>query len=230
MSSARLSDFLAQLADSPSLTGVFSPWADMDEQNDINSHCPGIRRRQFHHYLKTRLKTADYLLVGEALGYQGGHFTGIPMTSERILLGHQEQRGISPDAVLSGLKPERTSRPEKMPKGFTEPTATIVWQTLLQLPVSGLDFVLWNAFPWHPFDTAQGMLSNRKPTSKEMSRGSDILRDFLRLFPHRKVVAVGKVSETWLKKLGVDAVSVRHPAQGGAKQFRAQIAQLIGKV
>jgi hypothetical protein len=230
MSSARLSDFLAQLADSPSLAGVFSPWADMDEQNDINRQGAEIRRRQFRHYLKTRLQTADYLLVGEALGYQGGHFTGIPMTSERILLGHQEKRGISPDAVLPGLKPERTSKPEKMPKGFTEPTATIVWQTLLQLSVSGREFVLWNAFPWHPFDTAQGMLSNRKPTLKEMSRGTGILQDFLRLFPGRHVVAVGKVSEIWLKKLGGDAVSVRHPAQGGAKQFRAHIAELIGKV
>jgi uracil-DNA glycosylase len=230
MSSTSLSDLLARLTDSPSLEGVFSPWADADEENDIGSHCNEVRRRQCHHYLETRLKTAKCLLVGEALGYQGGHFTGIPMTSERILLGHQVQNGISPKAVLPGLKPERTSKPEKMPNGFTEPTATIVWQTLLQLPLSAQEFVLWNAFPWHPFDKAQGMLSNRKPTAREMSQGLDILQDFFRLFPGNTVVAVGKVAETWLKKLGIDAFAVRHPAQGGAEQFRTQITALLGKV
>jgi len=229
MSNAKLLDFLAQLTDSPSLEGVFSPWADVDRENDIGGHCPEIRRRHCHHYLATRLKTANYLLVGEALGYQGGHFSGIPMTSERILLGYLVQSGISPKAVLPGLKPERTSKPEKMPNGFTEPTATIVWQTLLQLPLSSQEFVLWNAFPWHPFDAARGMLSNRKPTTREMSQGLDILQDFFRLFPGNTVVAVGKVAETWLKKLGIDVLAVRHPAQGGAKQFRAQIAELLGK-
>jgi hypothetical protein len=74
--------------------------------------------------------------------------------------------------VFSTIEPRRTSKPEKIPHGFSEPTATIIWSTLLRLGMAADHFVLWNAFPWHSFDALSGMLSNRTPTNAELAAGA----------------------------------------------------------
>src|SRR6201993_2046918 len=127
-----LDHFLQLLRKSPS-GAVFNPWWEVDEQNDSGRHAPAIRRRQLNAYLQERLGKAKFALIGEAIGYRGGHFSGIPMTSERILLGKKKVSGIDPQQILCSVKPRRTSKPAKCPDGFSEPTATIVWSTLLEL-------------------------------------------------------------------------------------------------
>jgi hypothetical protein len=149
------------------------------------------------------------------------------MTSERILLGYQRDRGIDPENVLPGLEPRRTSRPEKMKRGFTEPTATIVWGAITKAPCGPRAVVLWNAFPWHPYDERKGLLSNRKPTVREMEVGLDILGRLVTVFDTAQVVAMGRVAERWLNELGVRCRPVRHPSQGGAADFRSQIASIL---
>lgn len=219
--------FLSLLTDCPPFEGVFNPWADVDRENDVGPYCPEIRRRHLGRYLECRIGKAFYLLVGEAVGYQGGHFSGIPMTSERILLGFHGSRGIRAEHVLPGLEPQRTSKPEKMPRGFSEPTATIVWEAVLRSGCKPTEFVFWNAFPWHPFNPKRGILSNRKPKQKEMVYGTEAVMNFLELFPGAIVIAVGKVSAQWFDSSKVDHYSVRHPAQGGARQFRNQLFEVM---
>ena len=226
MSCKEIDDFLRLLRKSPS-GAVFNPWWEVNEQNDIARNAPRIRRKQLRAYLQRRFAKAKLALIGEAVGYRGGHFSGIPMTSERILLGRSDKVPMNSDDLFSGIKPRRTSKPRKCPDGFSEPTATIVWGCLLKLGLRPEQFVLWNAFPWHSFDRRRGMLSNRAPTKTERSAGLPALNAFLKLFPCKQVVALGKIAAAQLEELGVNAHYVRHPASGGAKLFRQQIAKIV---
>jgi uracil-DNA glycosylase len=216
-----IKNFIRMLRQSPP-GAVFNPWWQIDEQNDIGPHCPVIRRKHLAVYLRERFGRVQLVIVGEALGYRGGHFSGIPMTSERLLLGKQ------PD-IVAGIKPRRTSKPSVCSDGFSEPTATIVWGALLKIGVPQDEFVLWNAFPWHSFDPHLGLLSNRMPNKSEQVAGLPVLKAFLELFPCEQVVALGKIAAAQLEELNVNAHCVRHPASGGAKLFRQQIAKIVNK-
>lgn len=209
---------------------VFNPWRQTDRVNDIDCSGASVRRRQLFQYLQERVGRATCLFVGEALGYQGGHFTGIPMTSERILLGGHAPKGILPQHVFTGLEPRRTSRTEIKPAGFSEPTATIVWGHLIQAGFDTRRFILWNAFPWHPFKPDAGPLSNRTPTQEELDMGGPILMDLIERTRPGTIIAVGEKAHAALNKLGVKARKVRHPANGGAGKFRRQVSRLSNTV
>jgi hypothetical protein len=229
MSAQSIGSFIRLLKKSPS-GPVFNPWWQVDQENDISRNAPGIRRKQVHAYFCKRLGKARLAVIGEALGYRGGHFSGIPMTSERILLGKKEDAGVEPHEVFSGIPPRRTSKPQRCSDGFSEPTATIVWSTLLRLGIAPEQFVLWNAFPWHSFDSRRGMLSNRMPNKSERAAGLTVLKAFLELFSCDQVVALGKIAAAQLEELNVNAHCIRHPASGGAKLFRHQIGKIARKV
>lgn len=206
----------------------FNPWFDRDPEHDLHPEAPKIRKRQLQAYLSERLNTAKYLFIAEALGYQGGHFTGIAMTSERILLGHhQPVHGIPAAGTFQSIPRQRTSKPVVNKKGMSEPTATIMWKALHNLGVDPYEVVLWNALAWHPYDPEKGMLSNRTPSDAELEKGFPSLRIFLDLFEDRKIVAVGRKCEYVLDTFGTSYIPVRHPANGGAPKFRQQVREFI---
>ena len=244
MSRKQLDHFLRLLKASPP-GAVFNPWWQVDEKNDIGPHAPAIRRKHLAVYFRERLGKARLAIVGEALGYRGGHFSGIPMTSERMLVGRQKDAVAAlyerrkrnarsqnggrrpPLQILQEIKPRRTSKASVCPNGFSEPTATIVWGALLKIGALPDEFVLWNAFPWHSFDPRRGLLSNRTPNKSEQLFGRPVLKEFLELFSCEQTVALGKIAAAQLEQLGVNAHCVRHPASGGAKLFRQQIARIV---
>lgn len=209
------------------LPNTFNPWRDQDPVHDLGPGSPVQRADHLRRYLDERVGRAKVLLVAEALGYQGGHFSGIAMTSERILLGHLAAKGVHAHDVIEGGG-QRTSHPQVMPAlGANEPTATIVWGALKKAGIDTREVVLWNAFALHPMKN--GWLTNRKPTDVELQAGRPLLEAFLELFPSASTIAVGRVSEEILQGLGVAvAGQVRHPANGGATQFREGLAQLLG--
>lgn len=223
------SNFVNALRAMPALPGVFVPWRDVDTDHDIGEESPRTRAAHLEQYLEERIGRARIVLCAEALGYQGGHFSGIAMTSERILLGHLASKGVAAHDVIHGGG-RRTSRvTDKTPAlGANEPTATIVWGTLKANGIDPRDVVLWNAFAAHPMAAPGAWLTNRKPTAVELRAGRPLLEQFLSMFPGAKTVAIGRVSQDILGDMGVKvAGQVRHPAYGGAEEFRAGVLSLL---
>ena len=184
---------------------VFNPWGDFDPDYDISASRT-IRRNQLSQYLIQRLESARILVIAEACGYQGGHFTGIAMTCERMILNFHPT--ITSKMILG-----------KKGKGFNEPTDTIVWNSILNCGLSPTDFILWNIFPFHPYKKNK-MLSNRTPSDKELEIGLEYTRKLLKLTGPLPIYAVGKKSEHTLQNAGFKVTGLRHPANGGATLFR----------
>jgi uracil-DNA glycosylase len=167
-----------------------------------------IRRRNLRLYLE-QIGEPRVLLVGEAPSYRGGRLTGIPFTSESIMMA-----GLGAHCGCRKATPG--------PKRSTEASATIVWATIRNTEPLPL---LWNAFPFHPF-AAGNPFSNRIPTTGELLLGAPFLEWLLRLFPIERVVAVGNLAERSLTRLGIEHVKVRHPSQGGKRKFVEGLARL----
>lgn len=183
---------------------VFNPWTQRDAAQDGNLNGPAARRERLRAHLSVR---PALILVGEASGYQGCHVSGIPFTSERLILA-----GAIPRITVA----QRLSTRERP---WSEPSATTVWSTLHALGVAGHTW-LWNAFPWHPHRPGQ-LQSNRTPTRTEQLEGLAALAALLSAAPGARLFAVGRHAQLALQSLSRDAVLLRHPSMGGALRFAA---------
>ncbi len=152
--------------------------------------------------------------MGEAPSYRGGRLTGIPFTSERIMMCGVEGRILGADR---GYRKATSGS-----KVSTEASATMVWATLRHIDPLPL---LWNAFPFHPF-AAGNPASNRVPTAGELLIGAPFLESLLRFFPIERVVAIGNLADRSLTRLGIAHQKVRHPSQGGKQKFLDGMARL----
>ncbi len=219
-----LKSFIEQLR-GYSAPQVFNPWQDYDADYDMGINAPETRRLHLEKYLRLRIPNAKYIFIAEALGYQGGHFSGIAMTSERILIGNHPK--VNPLLVL-GEVGKRTSSscsphiPKKTQRelGFNEPTATVIWEELIDNDVSPFDVVLWNIFPFHPYK-AKGLLTNRTPEPKEVAAGLKYVRLMMKLCSNAKFVSIGQSSAITLDENGIENVKLRHPSNGGISEFRS---------
>lgn len=187
----------------PSPENLFNPWRDCDPQLDL-AKGPAIRRSNLRQYLLAH-EGAQAILVGEAAGWAGCRFTGIPFTGENLILGPE---------TLDWAQGRPMKRSSSADKPYKERSATIVWGEI----AGDSRLVLWNAVPWHPCKSGEP-LTNRKPRRDEELAGEPILRDFIALFPNASVHAIGRVSQQTLANLGYDAGYIRHPSMGGQKQF-----------
>ncbi|MCP4539953.1 MAG: hypothetical protein GY832_22665 [Chloroflexi bacterium] len=182
--------------------GSFNQYRDVDQELDLpngaQTRCQNLRQ-----YLKI-FADARFLLVGEAAGYAGCRFSGIPFTCEMQLVG-PEPLDWAIDMNLA-----RSSTRDTL---WVERSAKIVWEAF----GDRTDCMLWNAFPWHPFGKT-GPLSNRAP-GRDLRDGLEVLRYLLSLFPSAQPYAIGRVAQRALESIGVPSPYIRHPSYGGKRKF-----------
>ncbi len=226
MSPAALARFLRLLC-VRCTADVFNPWTDRDPGCDGTLNGPEIRRERLRAHLSV---SPALILIGEASGYQGCHVSGIPFTSERLLMAYEVPR-----VSCGGQRLSTRHVP------WSEPSATVVWGALHALGIAATT-ILWNAFPWHPH-RAGDLQSNRTPTRAERAQGLAALAALLRASPEARVLAVGRHAQLALEQLALEEVGsgarhrvakrsvaerinvgarvtvLRHPSMGGARLF-----------
>lgn len=179
---------------------------DAEALYDLGSAEGRLRRSNLQRYLERFGPAADTLLVAEAPGWRGMTNTGIPFTSMRE------------------LGPGYSAPPE--PTAPWEASSRVVHAALEgwrgALPVA------WAIFPHHPF-VAPDRRTNRTPRPAEVRSGAPValaLLEALGGVDRVRVVAVGRKAQGALALAGIEAIAVRHPAQGGATQFTEQLRAL----
>jgi uracil-DNA glycosylase len=194
-------DLIDQLAALPGSDRLFNPYAD---------GYPGAqtRRDNLTRYLADMLsRRPRIVMLFEAPGYRGCALSGIPVTSERIMLGGIRQWGLFGDGY------QATSGD---PKGVSEMTATILWGGLQEL--ADHPPLIWNTVPLHPHRPDERQ-SNRAPTVRDIQMGLPFIEHILTLYQPDTLLAVGRVAQGALASLGRSAVPLRHPSQGGKPEF-----------
>jgi hypothetical protein len=204
-----LKDFVEELASMKVTPNVYNQYSYEYQENSIRRDNLLIYLKQMH-----RLKP-KVLLVGEAPGYRGCRLTGVPFTSEHLLMNNIE--GLELFGKEKGYR--LALEKEKILK---EATATIIWSTLLEHNIIAL---AWNAFPFHPHKKGNGE-SNRTPLKKELILGEKPLLKMIEMYNIETVVAVGNKAEENLGNLNICCKKVRHPAQGGKNEFVKGIKEI----
>ena len=197
--------------------GLFNPWHDWCDADDRSSPQGGpegrLARLAAHLDCEPR-----YILCGQSPGWQGCRYSGIAFTCERQVI----EGGIPRLAPISS----RLTRTDPPVDALSEPSATVMWNTLHGLGIAG-EVVLWNALQLHPHRPAVPW-SNRTPKWSEVELGARALELLLEAFPDAKVIAVGLKSKDLLEALDIHPNGhLRHPAHGGARHFAEELRRLI---
>lgn len=191
--------------------GVFNPWTERCAK-DSAFNGPAQRRMRLAHHLDCN---AGYILIGEAIGYQGARYSGIAFTNERLLI-----EGAIPRV------PSTQERLSERPRAFSEPSATIVWEALHRLGIADRT-ILWNSVQLHPF-RGDCIWTNRTPTDAEVELGRPALELLISEFPAAKIIAVGGTAKKALSQMSLIEYSVvRHPANGGAPKFAQGLESIV---
>jgi uracil-DNA glycosylase len=194
----------------PSTSKLFNPYSSHDSLYDRAGGFE-IRRRNLQNYVSAFPQLPSFVVIGEAPGWRGCRFSGVPFTSEAQL--------------SSGKLPFAGERSSHHSTPYSESSATLFWR---EMRLFHPGFFAWNAIPFHPFKPGDP-LSNRTPSAAEIHGYSELLAELLSLLRPQVVVAVGRSAERAAERIGVPSQYVRHPAHGGAAAFRSGIERAFAR-
>ncbi|MET1175365.1 uracil-DNA glycosylase [Paenibacillus amylolyticus] len=229
----QIREFVAGVQAYVSPVNVINPWRDYVTGYDIGPEAVKIRSEHLVRYLEPRMSKARYIFIAEAVGYQGARFSGVPLTSERMVTGNHSL--VNHQMIFSGEPGVRTSLPNiakpnrsQALYGFAEPTASIIWgEVLSSSRWKPTDFIFWNIYPFHPYQSAENRMTNRTPTLAELEDGLPFARQLMQLNPDAQILAIGRKSADTLSSHLIKFHHVPHPANGRAVQFQKAVRSII---
>ena len=113
---------------------------------------------------------------------------------------------------------------------MNEPTDTYIWGAIVENGLDPQSVLLWNIYPFHPHKEGN-LFSNRTPTNSELAAGLIYTQNLLALFcKNLHIAAIGRKSAETLNTAGIAAAAMRHPANGGAGQFRRDFGEWLRSV
>jgi uracil-DNA glycosylase len=187
---------------------LFNQYHDTNPDFDL-PQAALIRRANLFRFLDSLPERPPVFLVGEAPGWHGCRFSGVPFTSEAQL--------SSGGLPFQGHLSSHSGAPH------AEASATIFWQAL---KAHHPQFFVWSGVPFHPYRPGQP-LSNRTPSLQELRAYLPVLEEMIRLLSPKRVLAVGRQAQQALRWLDIPAQAVRHPSHGGAVEFKAGIEEAL---
>ena len=181
--------------------GFCNPYSSVMPGLDLPS-ADEIRRENLRKYVLSISERPSTIIIGEAPGWRGCRFSGVPFTSEYQL--------------CNGWLPFEGRQSSNKDVPYKESTATVFWEVMRKFHSK---FLAWNCIPFHPF-RMEDPLSNRTPTKQEILTYSALLSNVIDLVKPLYIVAVGRSAERSLKNLDIPCSYVRHPSHGGKNEFR----------
>ena len=114
---------------------------------------------------------------------------------------------------------------------ISELTSSTVWECLDKLDLDQLP-LLWNIYPFQPWEYGKNGKKNRTPEDIECDVGVEFLKYLLDFFPSIKhIYAVGHKAESALKRANFqNAIYICHPAarKDGRAKFREKFNEIYG--
>lgn len=197
-----INKFIKDLAETKVNQNTFNQYSYKWKENEI-------RRNNLKLYLESMKKIKPkIILIAEAPGYRDSRLTGVPFTSEYLLMNNMP--GLNLFGEKNGYRVVK-----KEGRLLKEATATMIWQTLIKYELEAL---AWNAYPFHPHRPGNAR-SNRTPLKGELLQGERFLIELLAMYKIERIIAVGNKAAESLNRLGISYQKVRHPAQGGKREF-----------
>jgi len=182
---------------------LYNQYNTTNIKHDLPNACI-IRKTNLRNYLLSYTKSPKIVIIGEAPGYKGCHFSGVPFTSE-----YQLENNLVP---FNGMR-------SSINTPYKEKTATIFWEIMSDYYPR---FFVWNCIPFHPHKKGN-ILTNREPTKNEILTFSKYLKEILDLLDCDIIISLGRCAQNSLDNLNIENDYVRHPSMGGKSEFVIQI-------